>query len=105
MMTPAGKVIGECASGGQLLNTPGNRRKLRLTCPKCRTTWIWAFEPTDDIRRLEVRPRAKRNAVFLGIMSLVFAFTGLGMLVAGEQVLAALLATAFGAAGLYVTPK
>ncbi len=30
------KVIVECCSCRQLLNIPANRRKLQLTCPKCR---------------------------------------------------------------------
>src|SRR5215471_4764533 len=99
------KVIVECPHCGQSLRIPANRRKLQLTCPKCRANWVWSSEGADAIHAFEVRPKAKRNAAILAIISAVFTIGGLWMLFSGEQIPVALLATAFGAVGLYITPK
>lgn len=48
MAPQPGKVIVECPSCQQLLNIPADRRKLQLTCPKCRATWLWSSKGTSQ---------------------------------------------------------
>jgi hypothetical protein len=56
---------------------------------------------------IEIRPKAKQNAVLLGIGCAVFSIGGLFMVFSGEQVFAGLLALAFFGGGvcLYAIPK
>jgi hypothetical protein len=99
------KVIVECPNCRQSLSIPPNRRKLHLTCPKCRANWLWSSEGAGTIQAFEVRPRAKRNAVIVAVLSALFTFGGLWMLLSGQDALPALLGTALGVLGLSAAPK
>jgi parallel beta-helix repeat protein len=105
MAPTADKVIVECPNCRQSLWIPANRRRLRLTCPKCRANWLWLSENEDAIHDFEVRPKAKRNAVIVAVLSGLFTSGGLWMLFSGQEVLPALLGTAFGVVGLSAVPK
>ena len=57
-------------------------------------------------RTIEIRPKAKKNAVLVGIGCALFSIAGLWMVFSGEEVLAGLLAIVFfGGGGFYAIPK
>lgn len=102
MAAQADKIILDCSTCGQQVRIPGDRRKLQVTCPKCRTSWLWQADSRTSAGRLEVRPRNTRNAVIVGVLCLAFTAVGIAIVMSGENIRAGLLAVAFfGGGGLY----
>ncbi len=99
------KIVVECPSCRQSLRIPADRRKMQLTCPKCRASWLWLYEKPGAEQRFEVRPKARRNAAIFAVLSASFVIAGAWMLSSGQGVLPGLLATAFGLLGLSVAPR
>ena len=100
------KTILACPTCKQRLNVPTNRGELRLTCPKCRTNWLWTPKNSRSIGRFEVRPKTLRNAVLLGALCAIFCIVGLGLIFSGANIPVGLLALLiFGGAGVYAIPK
>ena len=105
-MTPdPSKVTLQCPACQQHLNVPADRRKLRVTCPKCRTSWLWSPEATVS-ERFEVRPSAKRNSIIVGIGCALFTLASIAIIISGENILAGVVGVAFfGLIGFWAVPK
>lgn len=105
-MSTTSKTVLECPNCHQKVSVPSDHGKMEVTCPKCRTRWIWPPIGSTGLNRFEVRPKAVRNAIILSVGCGAFTLGGLWMLFSGENTLAGLLCVAFfGGGGIYGIPR
>src|SRR5258708_3405387 len=105
-MSTTGKTVLECPNCHQKLSVPSDHARMEVTCPKCRTSWVWPPIISTSPGRFEVRPKAARNTIILVVSCGAFTVGGVWMLFSGENILGALLCIAFfGGGGLWAIPR